>query len=178
MSDAIIASVLAKAALDPHGNADGAADADGNGTAGLPAEPVVAGTDEAGDRADANDDAEVAANADPDAEAEADADANRDETADDPAEEDDSDGDDPADDDDNPADDGDGSDDDDPGEGDRRVVPLNDDGEQGVEVVEVAEDASCLALPSRATTVKEDRRLAELRGKGSPTLNSVPSARC
>lgn len=43
--------------------------------------------------------------------------------------------------------------------------PENDD-EEDADVVEVAEPASCLALPTKARTDREDRRLVELRGKG------------
>lgn len=61
------------------------------------------------------------------------------------------------------ADDGGG---DDPAKAIVEAFPINNDGEQDVEVVEVTEPASCLALPNKATTAKEDRRLVELRGKG------------
>jgi hypothetical protein len=140
MSDSIIASVLAAAALDTTGGVEDTADADGN-------EPVALGADEADNRAGADDNDE--ADDDPNAESEAEAEEadNGDERADNSAEENDGDDHDPA----------------------KEIVesfPVNDDGEQDVEVVEVAEAASCLALPSKATPAREDRRLAELRGKG------------
>lgn len=153
MSDLIIASVLAKAGLDTGGKIDGVAV--GGGTKGVrqPAEPVAPGAAEADQSADAHDEDDTGTddNADadndgPDAEAETEAD-NGDVSADNPAEEDD-------------------SDDDDPTKAIVEAFPVNDDGEQDVEVVEVAAAASCLALPGKATATREDRRLVELRGKG------------
>lgn len=173
MSDSIIASVLAKAALDTGGNIDGVADGDGSDGVRLPGEPVVLATDEADDCAVASADGDAETDGDgvgafdgdeaddegPNAEAQAEAADNGDDSADTPAEKDD----------DDPADDGDGDGGDDDDDAAKAIVesfPVNDDGERDVDVVEVVEPASCLALPSKVTSTKEDRRLAELRGKG------------
>lgn len=173
MSDPIIASVLAKAGLDTSGKIDGVAV--GGGTDGVrqPTEPASPGAAEADHNAEAHDNAEAepddgadandAPNAnDDDSDGSVEADDDDDgASADAPEEEDDSaprSGDD-----DDAADDGG---DNDPAKAIVASFPVNDGGEQDVKVVEVAEAASCLALPSKATSTKEDRRLAELRGKG------------
>jgi hypothetical protein len=193
MTDPIIASVLAKAGLDTGGKIEGVADGRGTDGGRQPAEPAALGTDEADDSADAeattgdanNDDDEADDGAEAhDDEADDDeaddgpddnndddgasnsdasdepADDNGDERAATPEEEDDND---PASGDDDAADDGG---EDDPAKAIVEAFPVNDEGEQDVEVVEVIEPASCLALPSKATAAKEDRRLVELRGKG------------
>lgn len=184
MSDSIIASMLAAAGLDTGDKIDGVQQ---------PAEPVALGTDETGNSADAEADTETGdddnaeaqsgdgddANGAPSAEAgagdsdgSADAEAEEDEeddgcdeSPDNPEEDDDYPaGGDGEDGDDNSADDGD-SGDDDPAKAIVASFPVND-GEQGVEVIEVVDAASCLAPPSKATAAKEDRRLVELRGRG------------
>lgn len=162
MSDPIIASVLAKAALDTNGNIDGVADMGGDGTDGLPADPVMASSDEADDRADAKTDADPA-NDDPDDE---DDDADEAVADDDTDEETDSGEDDSDESADTPAEADHEADDEDPAIALVASFPVNADAEQDVEVVEVTEAASCPALPSKATSTKEDRRLVELRGKG------------
>lgn len=183
MSDLIIASVLANAGLDTGGKIEGVAVGGGTDGGRRPAEPAALGTDEADDSAGAeattgdadNDDAEADdgpdAN-DPHAETDHDGGASDSDGSDEPdadngdgraatpEEEDDND---PASGDDDAADDGG---DDDPAKAIVEAFPVNDDSEQDVEVVDVTEPASCLALPNKATTAKEDRRLVELRGKG------------